>query len=135
MADEIGEITVQTRVQLRDKLGRYLATLDAAAERTAKEITDKGVELARQNHAPHSRTGELSEGIIAEYHGKAGLIRSTAPHAHPIEKGAIAHMIPNAFGRDEPVLHPGNKAYPYLRQVGTQLQAFALGIAKRNYPG
>jgi hypothetical protein len=128
----IGEVTVRTRVQMRDRLGRFVAILDAAAVATARELTDKAVELAKQN-AP-VLSGELREGIRPRYAGKVGYVESTAPHAHPVEKGSIPHQIPGAFGRADGVMHPGNQAQPYLEQVPAQLQPFAPGIAAKHYP-
>lgn len=134
MADEIGEITASVHVQYRDQLGRFARILDEAAERTARDLTDKAVELAKQNARRFRKTGELEAGIVPVYMGKSGRVDSTAPHAHPVEAGAIAHEIPGGFGRDQGVMHPGNQAQPYLEQVPGQLQAFADGIVERNYP-
>lgn len=130
MAEEIGEITVRTRIQLRDRFGRFMAILDGAAEATARDLTDKAVELAKAN-AP-VKTGELRDSIEARYAGKVGYVEATAPHAHPIEAGAIAHVIP----RDgHNIMHPGNAAQPYIAPVEKQLVPFAPAIVKRNYPG
>ncbi len=131
---DIGTVTVRTRVQYRDKFGRFARMLDEAAIAAARELTDKAVELAKQNHAPHSRTDRLMSGIRPRYAGKVGYVESTAPHAHPVEAGAIAHQIPGSFGRDGSVLHPGNDPAPYLAQVPGQLQAYAPGIVAKHYP-
>lgn len=134
MADDIGGITVTTHVQMRDQFGRFAKVLDEAAVKSAKDLTDKAVELAKRNAARFRKTGELDRGIVPEYMGKKGRVDSTAPHAHPIEAGAIAHEIPGGFGRAGGVMHPGNAAQPYLEPVGEQLGAFADAILEENYP-
>jgi hypothetical protein len=131
MADDIGGITVRTHIQYRDKFGRFAKLLDAAAVATARELTDKAVELAQQN-APF-KSGELRAGIRPRYAGKVGYVESTAPHAHPVEAGAIPHAIPTRRGKT--IMHPGNEAQPYLAPVPAQLAPFAPGIAKKHYPG
>jgi hypothetical protein len=130
MADDVGTITVRTKIQYRDKFGRFAAILDEAAEATARELTDKAVELAKQNARRFRKTGELEAGII-RYAGKTGYVESTAPHAHSLERGAIAHAIPRG---DKTIMHPGNAAQPYLEQVPGQLQAYAPGIVQKHYP-
>lgn len=132
MTERIGEVTVRTRIQYRDKIGRFAKLLDAAAEATARELTDRGVEFAKQNAARFRKTGELERGIVPRYAGKVGYIESNAPHAHPIEAGSIPHAIPRG---DTTIMHPGNEAQPYLAQVEKQLAAVAPGIAAKHYPG
>lgn len=130
MSESIGTVSVRTRIQYRDKIGRFAAVLDAAAEATARELTDRAVELARQN-AP-VKTGALRDGIQPRYAGKAGYVESTVPYAHPVEKGSIPHAIPRG---DHIIMHPGNEAQPYLAQVEKQLAPEAPGIATKHYPG
>jgi hypothetical protein len=44
---------------------------------------------------------------------------ATTPQGHPypldVEFGTRPHTIPNAFGRGEPVQHPGTTAQPFMR--------------------
>jgi precorrin-6B methylase 2 len=134
MADEIGTITASTSIQMRDSIGRFQAILDRAAEASARDLTDKAVELAKRNAERFKKSGELEASIGPVYQGKKGKVEATAPHAHSIEAGAIAHSIPNAFGRGQAVMHPGNQAQPYLEPVPKQLQPYADGILQRNYP-
>lgn len=132
MAEEIGSIVVRQRIQYRDKFGRFAAILDAAAEATARELTDRAVEFAKQNASRFRKSGELEAGIGPRYAGKVGYVESTAPHAHPIEAGAVAHAIP----RDgNIIMHPGNAPQPYLAPVEKQLAVVAPGIVAKNYPG
>lgn len=126
-------IGTSVRIQARDKLGRFYKRMDGAAEASARDLVDRGVELAKANAKHFRKTGRLEEGIVADYHGKVGYVRSTAPHAHPVEKGSVAHVENNAFGKGKGVMHPGNKAQPYLDQVPAQLAREAEGVIRRNY--
>lgn len=132
MADVIGHITATTHLQYRDETGRFRAVLDRAAVNTARDLTNKGVELAKRNARRFRKTGELEAGIEPVHMGKKGRVDSTAPHAHPIEAGAVPHAIPRG---DSIIMHPGNEAQPYLAPVGEQLAPFAPGILAKNYPG
>lgn len=109
------------RIQARDNSGRFVRLLDGARDEATRRMTDRAVELARQNARPMRKSGRLEAGIVADYRGGVGYVRSTAPHAHPVEKGSLPHDIPHAFGQDEQAHHPGNKAQPYLDQVPSQL--------------
>lgn len=125
----IGEISVRTRIQLRDRFGRFSAQLSEDAVQTAKDLTDKAVELAKA-HAP-VRSGFLRDTIQPAYAGKVGYVEVGAPYGHAIEKGAIPHAIPRG---DHIIMHPGNAAQPYLEPAGRELGQYAEGIVQRNYP-
>lgn len=62
-------------------------------------------------------TGELQTHIGQHDEGDETLIGAEVEHAAPQEEGASPHHIPNGFGRDEGVNHPGNDATNYLKRA------------------
>jgi hypothetical protein len=59
---------------------------------------------------------------------------SDSDHAAPLEKGAVAHWIPNAFGWGVAVWHPGNAAYRFFEIGAEALAAIGGSIVARNMP-
>lgn len=133
---------VSAQVTFRDNMGRFMGLCDAAARTSAEELA-KQMQARARRRAPsgpprddYDRREKLRPSIHALVLGRAWwAVRADAGHAEAIEKGAGAHMIPNAFGRGVPVLHPGNAAHPYLMPAYEAARASWRRILAANYPG
>jgi hypothetical protein len=91
-----------------------------AARRDALE--DGGADLidACMEESPVGKTGHLRRSHkLGERDPEARYIdvENDAEYALAVHDGAKAHWIRNAFGRGEPVWHPGNKADPWMRRA------------------
>lgn len=157
MAD-VGDITVQNRVVVRNGFGQFISACEAAGQRTADAILEECVEEARQR-APRGpkidrRTTPLADSFfIKKLSRTSGVFGNFARHALAIEKGARPHpitgspyllfyweearrmWIPGLFGEPDVVNHPGNDAQPYMRPAYRVVMKRAMDIARRHYPG
>jgi hypothetical protein len=133
---------VSAQVTFRDNMGRFMGLCDAAARTSAEELAQQ-MERRAKRRAPsgparddYGRRMKLRPSISAVILGRAWwAVVARAEHAEAIEKGAGPHMIPNAFGRGVPVLHPGNAAQPYLLPSYEAARASWRRILAKNYPG
>lgn len=132
---------VSTQIQFRDNSGQFIALLNAAGAAAARELVetaaDDAADLAPVGPAreDYGRRGKLTENIEPVMtSAKVGVIVVRPLHGGAQEHGAGPHMIPNAFGRGAPVLHPGNPAQPFVRPAIIALKGKARAIIERFYP-
>lgn len=131
---ELVEYHVTQKTYLRDDSGRFLAAVHAGAAAAAWEMADTLAALAIAN-AP-VRSGGLVGSIRAfMVTATQGVAVADAPHAAPQEKSAVPHWIPNAFGRNVAVWHPGNPATRFMEHAGRAVAALSGMIVKRHMPG
>ncbi len=127
------ELRAQVQIQHRDKFGRFAKLLDEAGTRSMIEMAEFAENMAK-SLAPE-RTGRLRASISATMRGtRQFILRADAPYAKPVEEGSMAHEIPDAFGREDGVMHPGSGAQPYLRPTVDALRAASQGILQKHYP-
>lgn len=89
-------------------------------EETAEDLKNRCVQNAPE------RTGELKrEHKVGEVNLDATEVEVVADtdYAASVHEGARAHEIPNAFGRGEPVEHPGNDPNPWMSRSIDQMAA------------
>lgn len=133
---------VSAEFHFRDNFGRFMAACDAAGVRSAEEMGDL-MERRARSLAPsgparkdYGRRMKLRPSISTRHIDlKTVAIVAKAGHAGAIEEGAGPHMIPNAFGRGIPVLHPGNATQPYLMPAYDAVVSAWRTILDKNYPG
>lgn len=126
------EARLETRIQARSQQGRFVALADRDAERIATDLADRGAEFAKQNARRFRRTGSIERSIRAEGTGKTRRVVADHPGAHSVERGAVPHVIPNAFGKGKPARHPGNDPQPFIGPVAGQVKREADAIARRD---
>lgn len=133
---------ISGQVTFRDNMGRFMGLCDAAARTSAEELARQMEKRAKRNapsgpgRTDYGRRPKLRPSIHALVLGRAWwAVRADTGHAEAIEEGAGPHMIPNAFGRGIPVLHPGNAAQPYLLPAYEAARRSWQRILARNYPG
>lgn len=129
----MADLPVRIQIQHRDKIGRFAKLLDEAGTRSMEEMREF-VEDAAKAAAP-VRSGYLRSMIRARMQGTRQIVlESLAGYAKPVEEGSMPHHIPDAFGRDDGVEHPGSGAQPYLRPAVQALDGAAEGILRKHYP-
>lgn len=112
MMGRIEDNSSKVKIELEKRIRRLLVNACSIVERKAKQIV-------------HRRSGELARSITHEIEGKVGRIGTNLPYGPWVELGTRPHEIrPKTkqalFWVDlehpvKVVLHPGAKAYPYLR--------------------
>lgn len=132
----MADIGVSTKVQWRDEFGRFAQTLTVGAERSQRDASNLGAQVAAML-AP-KRRGTLSGSIHST---GSGFATGALPQAEPQEKGAGPHMIGqpgqilagDGFGPVRgPVQHPGNPAVHYMRNALRFVNARMMGIIRSN---
>ncbi len=131
----------RTTVQYRDRSGRFAKLLEAGDAGMARDMVETTARFAHEGapvgpaRADYDRREKLSGSIEHRMtSATAGVVHARAGHAGPQELGAGPHLIPNAFGSGQPVMHPGNAPQPYLRPALTKLRPLIPGMLKRWYP-
>lgn len=88
-------------------------------EDASERLKDRG-----QANCPIGKTRQLydsHEVIPVNADATEAGAQATADYAAAVHEGARPHTIPNAFGRGEPVEHPGNEPNPWLRRSVDEL--------------
>jgi hypothetical protein len=146
------DFAVSNRVVSRNGLGQFIRECEQAAERTARDLVERGAELSRNfapvGHKVDPRTIPLAQSIESRMiSSTSGEWFATARHALPVEFGAGPHEITGQVhfwweneGRwwepgDNMINHPGNPAQPYLRPAYEIVMGMAIDVADENYPG
>lgn len=130
----MAELVAKVQFQHRDRFGQFARLLNEAGDRSIEEMREFAEDFAKAL-APED-TGLLRSLINAVMQGRRQFVlRSDALYAKPVEEGSMPHQIPDAFGREEGVMHPGSGAQPYLRPTVPALRAASPGILRKHYPG
>jgi len=134
----MADIGISTSVQWRDEFGRFAAALSVGAQRSQRDASNLGAQVAAML-AP-KRSGGLAGSVHST--GK-GFATGSLPHAIPQEEGAAPHWIGwesetlmgDEFGPVRgPVLHPGNPATHFMRNALRFVTARIMGIIRANMP-
>jgi hypothetical protein len=139
MADVIGDFRVRGRTYLRDdETGQFLSAAAAGANLAVEEIVGAMADIVRGAIIAMTdvRTGELQNSVdpYVTGQGQAQVIIGAA-HGAPLNMGAVAHWIPNAFGSGRAVWHPGNKPpMRFMEQAEHAMLSIAPEIVRRNMP-
>lgn len=142
MSDVIGDFQVRGRTYLReDGTGRFRTAAHKGALAAQRELAQNLATLVRGQIASMGlhRTGELIASvepyIISATEGGAVV---EADHGAPLEKGAVDHWIPNAFGSGVRVFWKGSgrskSGYHFFRAAAEQLNARADAIVRKHMP-
>lgn len=143
------DVGVTTRVAWRDELGRYASAVEAGAEATVVQASDKGAFLAAVL-AP-KRTLALAGSIEPFISGSGqGGWRAGTDHALVQEKGGRAHEIrkripdnpeggtlanpAQGFFSKRAVRHPGNPGVHFMRRALAMVAAELPMMLRKNIP-
>jgi hypothetical protein len=139
MSELIGNFQLYGRTYLRDdESGRFLSAAHAGAAAASNELAETLAEFVRAGIAAQTRTrtGRLLASVNAIRLGasESGVVVE-ADYGAPLDRGAVAHWIPNAFGRGVPVWHPGNKPpLHFMDEAARAMIAVSGEIVRRNMP-
>lgn len=140
MSELIGEYTIRSRSYLRETegTGRFAAAAAAGGDRALEALGNEFARLVRAAIAASTkrRTGELL-GSVRWFQVSAQEvdILSDSDHVAPLDRGAVAHWIPNAFGRGVAVWHPGNHPPKrFFGQAEEVIRRIAPEIIKEHMP-
>jgi hypothetical protein len=139
VSELIGEFQIRSRTYLRDdETGRFISAVHAGAAAAAFDLANTLANLIKGGILIHTntRTGTLLSSVQAFLVGTSeGQVIIGADYAAPLDRGAVAHWIPNAFGSGRPVWHPGNKPpLEFVRDAEQALTAMAGDIIRGHMP-
>ena len=139
MSDLIGDFNIRSRTYLRDdESGRFISAVHAGASAAAFDLANTLANLIKGGILMHTktRTGELHGSVQPYMVGASeGQVIVQASHGAPLDRGAVAHWIPNAFGRGVPVWHPGNKPpMDFVGDAEMALRGMAGDIIRSHMP-
>lgn len=132
----MADIGISTKVQWRDEFGRFAQTLTVGAERSQRDASNLGAQVAAML-AP-KRSGALGESVHST---GSGFATGALPYAEAQEEGAAPHWIGwesevlmgDNFGPVRgPVLHPGNPATHFMRNALRFVNSRLMGIIRSN---
>lgn len=128
-------------VQYRNRFGRFDRLIGQGTEGMARDMVETTAQFAHEgapvgpSREDYGRRELLSGSIEGRMtSATAGVVHARAGHAGPQELGAGPHIIPNAFGRGLPVLHPGNAPQPYIRPALQKLRPLIPGMLRKWFP-